>query len=99
MHAARVKLPHAPVLRIDTPTATSHSMRTCRYAALVMPLNVLPALACIAAASTQHSAAAALAWIWAGLGAVMLMRVLTAWLPFHLRWGVFAQLPATSARL
>ena len=60
----------------------------------MMPVNVLPAVLCITAASTQHSGAAALAYIWAGLGLVMLMRVVTAYLPFRSRWGAFAGLPA-----
>ena len=58
-----------------------------------MPVNVLPAVLCISTASTQPSGAAALACIWAGLGLVMLVRIITAYVPFRLRWGVFASLP------
>eukprot|EP00892_Ulva_mutabilis_P007725 jgi/Ulvmu1/5324/UM022_0118.1 len=68
-----------------------------RYAALMMPLNVLPAVLCITAASTQATGAASLTYIWTGLGLVMLMRAVTAYLPFRMRWGTFSTLPAPAA--
>lgn len=84
---------HALAVTRQHPDSTVRSSAVvCRYAALVMPLSLLPAVVCIAAAA-QHSGPAALAFIWAGLGALMAARVLTAYVPFRWRWGVFVRLP------
>ena len=64
----------------------------CRYAALLMPLNVVPALACLLLVRQGCSAATVLNGAWAALCSIMAMRALTSYVPFALRRGMFKSL-------
>jgi hypothetical protein len=74
-------------------TACCQDYESCRYAALMMPLNVAPAVACIVFASMQETSILSLIWVWTGLALVMLMRAVTIWLPFTRRAWMFKSLP------
>lgn len=65
----------------------------CRYAALLMPLNVVPALACLLLVRQGCSATTVLNGAWAALCSIMAMRALTSYVPFALRRGMFESLP------
>ena len=68
-------------------------MRVYRYAALVMPLNVAPALVCLAMVWHAPSDTTVLRGAWAALCSIMGMRAVTSYLPYAFRKLHFARLP------
>lgn len=53
------------------------------YAARVMPLCALPAIACMLGSLLSQAPDVQLAAVWGGLTLLMAMRSLTVWLPFR----------------
>jgi hypothetical protein len=55
----------------NTCKALTEEIACFRYAAVMMPFNVAPAICCMIVAANQETSVLALAWVWAGLGLVM----------------------------
>jgi MatE len=66
----------------------SENLECCRYAAMMMPFNVAPAIYCISVAAHQETSVLALAWVWTGLALVMVRHFpppfsFCVWLLYH----------------
>ena len=70
-----------------------NALLLCRYAAVMMPFNVAPAIFCMMFAAKQQTSLLALGWVWTGLALVMALRALTIWVPVRQRANVFRVLP------
>ena len=69
----------------------------CRYAALVMPLSAVPAVAAIVLAQQSPDPEQSLLIIWTGFVMLMAIRAASIWLPFRQRALMFAGLPSQGA--